>query len=176
MLYVFAGYPPNVSNAMQRLKGHAGAAVGFVVQNEIGLLEESKAIQARKEGVFMVGALGEEQLHELDVVFSPALQSIGFRLADFQESMTFGNGVTCNAKVGMVGSKPSLDIYRRVVDDPIKGRRDFRRQKYSRNIWLSWCLFQHRLPAFAYLKLLEFMEGGDTILPKEIISGTTSSR
>ena len=54
MLYVFAGFPPNVSAEMQRLKGHAGATRGFVIQHEIGLLAEDKSIQARKEGVFVV--------------------------------------------------------------------------------------------------------------------------
>ena len=167
-LLVFAGYPPAVSAEMQRLKGHAGATRGFVVQHEIGLLQESKAIQARKDGVFVIGEQGEEQLSSLDVVFSPALQSIGLTLADFQESMTFGNGVTCNAKVGMVAQKAALDAYRTVVSDPMKGKRDFRDPKYAKNVWLSWCLFSHKLPAFAYVKLLQFMEGQDCLLPREV--------
>ena len=176
MLYVFAGFPPQVSPEMQRQKGHAGAVRGFVLQNEIGLLEENKTIQARKEGVFILGEQGEEQLSSLDVVFSPALQSIGFTLADFQESMTFGNGVTCNARVGMMAEKAALNAYRTVVNDPAKGIRDFRDAKYARNIWLSWCLFSHKLPDFAYLKLLRFMEGEDTMLSKEAINGAARNR
>ena len=169
MLYMFAGYPPSVSAEMQRLKGHAGATRGFVIQNEVGLLEESKSIQARKEGVFIIGEQGEEQLQALDVVFSPALQSIGFTLADFQESMAFGNGVTCNAKVGMVAQKAALDAYRVHVNDPMKGKRDFRDPQYTRNIWLSWTLFSHKLPEFAYVKLLRFMEGEDAMLPQYVL-------
>ena len=169
MLYVFAGYPPTVSAEMQRLRGHAGAMRGFVIQHEVGLLEESKSIQARKEGVFIIGEQGDEQLHDLDVVFSPALQSIGFTLADFQESMTFGNSVTCNAKVGMVAQKAKLDAYKTLVTDPVKGVRDFRDPEYARNIWLSWTLFSHKLPEFAYVKLLRYMEGEDAMLPREVL-------
>ena len=168
MLYIFAGFPLNVSAEMQRLKGHAGAVRGFVIQNEIGLLEEDKAIQARKEGLFAVWDGGDEQLYAPSVQLSPALQSIGLTLADFQESMAFGNGVTCNAKVGMVAQKPALDAYRTVVNDPVKGARDFRDPKYARNVWLSWTLFSHKLPEFAYVKLLLFMEGASAMLPKEV--------
>ena len=169
MLYIFAGFPPQVSIKLQGLKGHAGATRAFVIQNEIGLLEEDKSIQARKEGVFVVGGHGEEQLDQLQVIFSPALESIGFGLIDFQDSMTLGNGVTCNAKVGMAAEKATLDVYRIVLSDPLKGVRDFRNPKYARNIWLSWCLFRHRLPTFAYVKLLRWMEGEDAMLSQEMV-------
>lgn len=177
MLCVFAGYPPNVSFTTQRLIGHAGAVRGFVIQNDIGLLESRPVIQWRKDGVYIVHEGGEEQVAESHFVVSPALQSVRFHPKNvtgidsgLPDSFTLGNTITCNARAGLAATLLLLDPLR----DPLHTNPDkpgrvtnFQAPKWRKNIWISWVTFSHTIPYFAYVKLLYFMEGEDTMVPSK---------
>lgn len=177
MLYIFAGFPPNVSPMVRQLMGHAGAVRAFVIQNEIGLLEDRPIIQWRRDGVYIVHEGGEEQIADSHFVVSPSLQSVHFHPKDvvevdsaLPENFTLGNTITCNARADMAKTLPLLDPFRDpLCTDPQKPGRveNFRHPKWQKNIWLSWVTFKHPIPHFAYLKLLYFMEGEDTMTPSK---------
>lgn len=162
---------------MQRLKGHAGATRGFVIQNDIGELETRPGIEWRKEGVFIVHEGGEEQIADNHFVVSLALQFVRFHPKDVvamdsasPDNFTLGSTITCNARAGLSRTLPLLRPYRNPLHtNPAKPGRveNFQDPKWQKNIWISWVTFTHIIPYSAYLKLLRFMEGEDAMLPSK---------
>lgn len=178
-LYVFAGYPPMVDRMLQpflvewaekqlaqgvnpadvlphagesfedyaiRVRGGAGLLRHWIQLHELGVLVEDPKVSYQKEGVFVNGV----NTGPVRLGLSPSLQSIDLTLDSFLPTMTFGNGTTCNARVGLSKPLPKLAQYR-------TGK--FRQKRYSRNIWLSWCVMENDLPDEGYAALLQMMEG-----------------
>lgn len=152
MLYVFAGFPK------QGL--HAGGIQLLVESEELGLLEEDPSIQYLRENV---DELGGYRMSE-----NCALDGIGFDW--FPENWSFGNGITVHKTSNKYqGDKViSYNNDGSVVWDQVPIDRSEYEARWADGkcpqddhaVMLTWLVFTHELPAFAYERLRAVIEDG----------------
>lgn len=145
MLYIFAGFPKNGLNA---------GGLRFLIEAEaLGLLEEDPDVAYSNEG--------EHRYH-----MSALCLRDGITWDWFTEHWGFGNGVTVH--------KTTAEYRKHIVilEDNSLGVVAEDRSKYearwlpgtcpqeSHVVHLTWCVFQHELPAFAYERLRAVIEDG----------------
>jgi len=160
-LYIFAGYPKNGL--------HAGGIRLFTQLEEIGVLEEDSAVQYRKEGVY----IGGEWSRPIEYHMSALCERDGLGWQWFPENWGFGNGVTVH--------KTTAEYQKHIVileDNTIEVKVDDRSvyearwaegkcPQESHVVHLTWCVFQHELPDFAYERLRAVIEDGIAPLDPE---------
>ncbi len=153
MLYVFAGFPKSGLNA--------GGLRRFIEIENIGLLEEDPKVRYSNEGE-----------HRYHMSSRCGLDGIGWRW--FPESWSFGNGVTIHKTVAeyrkhvVILKDDNLTI---VTEDHSTYEARWAPgtcPQESHVVHLTWCIFSHDLPAFAYERLRSVIEEGATPLnPQE---------
>ena len=177
MLYIFAGFPKNGL--------HAGGLQHCIeTVEELGLLEHDVAIQYRKEGVFAAGS--DEELYPLEVVLSPTLERDGITWDWFPEKWAFGNGVTVHKtsaspeyKMVVHGTELNLEEFLVKHGTTKLAELELERKHIKHEGWaayearwlpgtcpqeshivhLTWLITTHKLPAFAYDRIRDLIEG-----------------
>ena len=178
MLYVFPGFPKSGL--------HAGGLQRAIEEVEmLGELEHDPAVQYRKEGVFVEGTF--EMLYPIEFVLSPALEHDGITWDWFPENHAFGNGVTIHKTLGspeyktvVRGTDLGLDEYLPEFGATNLADLELERMHMRHEGWekyearwlpgtcpmephavhLTWLVTTHKLPAFAYERLRDLIEGG----------------
>ena len=186
MLYIFAGFPKNNLHA-------GGLQLCIETVEELALLEHDEAIQYRKEGVFAAGS--DEELYPLEVVLSSTLEREGITWDWFPEKWTFGNGVTVHKtlaspeyKTVVQGTELNLDEFLAQYGTTKLTELELERKHIRHEGWaeyearwlpgtcpqeshvvhLTWLITTHKLPAFAYQRIRELIEGGAEPKNKEV--------
>ena len=161
MLYVFAGYP--------KCGLHAGGIRLLTQLEELGNLEEDPAVQYRREGVYV----GEEWSRPVEYHMSALCERDGIGWNWFNEGWSFGNGVTVHKTTAqyqkhiVLLEDNSLGVV--VADHSVYEARWARGTcpQESHVVHLTWCVFQHELPSFAYERLRALIEDGAPPLDPE---------
>ena len=178
MLLIFAGYP--------RCGLNAGGLQHCVEDVEgLALPEHDSAIQYTKEGIAVLGK-GKEIIGPVEYRISPALEATGITWDWFPENWAFGNGVTVHKTTAMRekalvdhGTGRSLpDLL--ATGEPVEmsklilrlaPRRTEGWEKYesrwkpgtcpqeSHVVHLTWLVTKHAIPAFAYARIRDIVEG-----------------
>ena len=178
MLYVFAGFPKNGLHA-------GGLQLAIESVEMLGELEHDPAVQYRKEGVFAAGM--DEELYPLEVVMSPALERDGITWDWFPENWSFGNGVTVHKtsaspefKTVVHGTELNLEEFLAENGTTRLAELELELMHVKHEGWqeyearwlpgtcpmephavhLTWLITTHKLPAFAYERLRDVIEGG----------------
>lgn len=170
MLYIFAGFPKCGLNA--------GGIRLFTQREEIGDLEESNTIQYRKEGVYVLTDQGEEWLRRTEYHISDLCLRDGIGWRWFNENWAFGNGVTVHKTTArwdvaivyedgyVLQQRPDgkVDLVR-VPQGFTQGWEKYETRyipgkcpRENHVVHLTWCVFQHKLPEFAYERLRQVIE------------------
>jgi len=177
MLYIFAGFPKNGLHA-------GGLQYCIETVEELGLLEHDDAVQYRKEGVF--AANSDEELYPLEVVLSPTLERDGITWDWFSENWSFGNGATIHKtsasleyKTVVHGTELNLDEFLAEHGTIRLAELELERKHIRHEGWqgyearwlpgtcpqenhivhLTWLVTTHKLPAFAYARIWNLIEG-----------------
>lgn len=153
MLYIFAGFPKCGLNA--------GGLHRLIEVEEIGALDEEPEVSYSNDG--------EHRYH-----MSELCEKDGLRWSWFTENWAFGNGVTVHKTTAhyqkhiVIREDNSLVV---VVED----RSAYEARwapgtcpQESHVVHLTWCVFQHELPEFAYERLRGLIEDGAAPLSPEL--------
>ena len=186
MLYIFAGFPKNNLHA-------GGLQLAIESVEMLGELEHDPAVQYRKEGVFAANT--DEELYPLEVVMSPMLERDGITWDWFSDYWAFGNGVTVHKttanpdyKTVVHGTELNLEEFLAKNGTTRLAELELERmhvkhegwQEYearwlpgtcpqeSHVVYLTWLITTHKLPAFAYQRIRELIEGGAEPKNKEV--------
>ena len=177
MLYIFAGFPKNGFHA-------GGLQLAIEGVEMLGELEHDPAVQYRKEGVF--AAESDEELYPLEVVLSPTLERDGITWDWFPEKWAFGNGVTVHKtsaspeyKTVVHGTELNLEEFLAKHGTTKLAELELERMHVKHEGWqeyearwlpgtcpqenhlvhLTWLITTHKLPAFAYDRIRDLIEG-----------------
>jgi hypothetical protein len=154
-LYVFSGFPKSSL--------HAGGLRRFIETETLGLLEEDPTVQYTRENA-----------GEYGYYLSALCERDGIGWDWFLENWTFGNGVTVH--------KTTAEYRKRIVilETNTRGMVVEDRSAYearwmpgtcpqeSHDVHLTWCVFRHELPGFAYERLRAVIEDGAAPLEPDI--------
>ena len=152
-LYIFAGFP--------KCGLHAGGLRRLIEVEEIGALDEDPEVSYSNDG--------EHRYHMSELCEK---DGIGWRW--FTENWSFGNGVTVHKTTAqyqkhiVIREDNSLVV---VVEDrsAYEARwMDGKCPQQSHVVHLTWCVFQHELPDFAYERLRSLIEDGASPLNPEL--------
>lgn len=159
MLYIFAGFPKNGL--------HAGGIRLLCEVENIGLLEEDPAIQYTRENA---GEFGYRM--------SDLCERDGIGWGWFPENTAFGNGVTVHKTTAEYRDDRVIHYHddgtvtwEREVEDRSEYEARWAKGKCpqeSHVVHLTWLVFKHELPAFAYERLRAVIEDGATPVEPEI--------
>lgn len=176
-MYVFAGFPKSGL--------HAGGLRLATHLEDLCILEESKGIHYRKEGVFSGDSQGAEYLYPVEYHISAQCIREGISWKWFPVEWAFGNGITCHQtqanpeyKIVVHGTDLNLDEFlahngRTALADIELERIHIKHEgwaKYearwrlgtcpqdSHIVRLVWLVTTHRLPRFVYERLQELIE------------------
>ena len=170
MLYIFAGFPKSGL--------HAGGVRLYTQREDIGILEEDGSIQYRKEGIFALTESGEEFLRDVQYRFSENCGKDGIGWRWIPPNWSFGNGVTVSKTTAQYDE---AIVYEdgNVIQMRDDGRYDIVRvpqgvtpawEEYEARyepgtcvqanhvVHLTWCVFRHELPEYAYQQLRSMIE------------------
>lgn len=153
MLYIFAGFPKCGLNA--------GGMRHLIEVEELGLLEEDPGVSYSNDG-------------EHEYRMSDLCERDGITWRWFTEDWTFGNGVTVHKTTAeyqkhiVILNDNSLAV---TVDD----RSAYEARwapgtcpQESHVVHLTWLVFQHALPDFAYGQLQSLIEGDAPLIDPEL--------
>jgi hypothetical protein len=185
MLYVFATSPNNLKPGDLRL--HSGGLTHLInVVEELGIVENHKSVQYRKEGAYTPGAKGE-WLWDVDYRMSDICLSEGITWDWFPAEWTFGSGITCHKtsanpeyETVVHGTDLQLDDFLREygstkLADLELERRHIQHEgwleyearwlpgtcpQYEHQVFLTWVMTVDPLPEFAYERLRSVVEDG----------------
>ncbi len=159
MLYVFAGFPRNGL--------HAGGLRLLVETEGIGLLEEAPIVQYTRENAGEFGYRMSDQCER---------DGIGWHW--FPENATFGNGVTVHKTTAEYRDDRVLhyhDDQTVTWEKVVEERPEYEARwvpgtcpQESHVVHLTWLVFRHVLPAFAYERLRAVIEDGAAPVSPEI--------
>ena len=145
MLYVFAGFPKCGLNA--------GGLRQFIQNEELGLLEEDPAIQYHNDG--------ETPYH-----MSEMTTQGGIGWSWFTDNWSFGNGVTIHKTTADYDAH-HVTLNQALASSHTEGRAEYEARwkpnmcpQQNHVVHMTWCVFQHRLPEFAYDRLRAIIEDG----------------
>lgn len=197
MLYVFAGFPGWQLPPGQRL--HAGGLQHCVEEvEELGLLEHDPAIQARKEGLFVISPSGgAEQISDLQIHLSDRVIQAGITANWFNDNTSFGNGIACLKSTADYQTKVVNHECGRTLEELLRtggivdlsklrlqqvhdfteswGKYEYRWRagtcpQFTHLVHLTAMLTKHELKPFAYRRILDLVENGAEPLHLEAYS------
>lgn len=157
MLYVFAGFP--------KCGIHAGGLRRFIIAEKIGLLEEKSDVEYTKEGIN-----SGEDLLSIAYRFSPNCGLDGIDWRWFPENWSFGNGVTIHKTIAEYHEKIVFRtsegqlVWSKIIEDMSVYEERWEPgtcPEESHIVHLTWCVFSHELPEFAYEDLRACIEDSD---------------
>jgi hypothetical protein len=187
MLYVFLGFPGQQLPPGERL--HAGGLQHCIeMVEELGLLDHDPAIQARKEGLFVLSPSGaSEQIADLKIHLSDRVVQIGITDNWFNDNASFGNGVACLKSTAHYQTKVVNHECGRTLEQLLRtggvidlsklrlqqvhdftegwGKYEYRWRagtcpQVTHIVHLTAMLTKRKLKAFAYQRILDLVENG----------------
>lgn len=185
-LYLMAWHP-GMTLTGENSKGlHAGGLRYLIDEVEqLGTLERDSAIQARKEGLFVVTPKGAEQISDLATHFSDQLLQRGITDNWLDENFCFGNSTSClrvsadysmkevnhecgRTKAQMMLEDGFLDYFTlktHMVHDFTEAWGAYERRwragtcpQQNHQMLMTTMLFKHELSASSYQRILDIVE------------------
>jgi len=177
MLYIFAGFPKNNLHA-------GGLQLAIESVEMLGELEHDLAVQYRKEGVFAAGT--DEEFYPVEYRMSDLCLRDGITWDWFPENWAFGNGVTVHKtsaspefKTVVHGTELDLNEFLAQNGTTRLAELELERMHIKHEGWeeyearwlpgtcpqkshivhLTWLITTHKLPAFAYDRIRDLIEG-----------------
>ena len=163
-----------------------------IESEELGQLEHDSAIQYRKSGVYIVSPDGDELKDTIDYRMSDMCLRDGIAWDWFPDQFDFGNGVTVQKTTARpeyktVVNGTSLDLNQYIAEYGATDlsklslvRKHIKHEGWQKwearwlsgtcpqeavDVHLTWAVFTHKLPEFAYQRLRESIEDPSWELP-----------